>query len=83
MRIRTNEEIKTKQDILFLINVIIDRQTKYFNEEDILQTVLEHITNSPVICSENELREMINETLDISYRYGFLRRGEKGYCNNF
>lgn len=81
MRVRTNEEIETKQDVLFLINSLINRQESYFNEQDILNLAIKYTANSAVSCSNEELKEMIRQNIDVSCRNGLMIATQHGYKN--
>lgn len=83
MYVRTNEDIQSKQDILFLVNSLINRQIGYFDKQDILELAILNTANSPISCSKEELEKMIEENLDISCHYGFTRYTIYGYVNDF
>lgn len=81
MYVRTNEKVQTKQDVLFLINSLINRQEGYFNEQDILNLTIKYMTNSPIFCSEEELMGYIKHNLNISCFHGLVSLTEHGYQN--
>lgn len=81
MRVRINEQIETKQDVLFLVNSLINRQESYFNEQDILNLAIKYTTNSVISCSNKELKEMIKQNIDVSCRNGLMIATQHGYKN--
>ena len=81
MYVRVNEDIQSKQDIMFLINSLINRQVDYFSKQDILDLAIKCTTNSPVSCSKEELEKMIEENIDVSCRYGIMSYTSHGYKN--
>lgn len=66
---KTNTE--TIQDVYYLVGSVINRQTRYFTSDDILkQTKREMLVNR---TSDDELKKIIAQEIDILYRNNFLR----------
>ena len=63
--------IETIQDVYYLVGSVINRQTRYFTSDDILkQTKREMLVNR---TSDDELKKIIAQEIDILYRNNFLK----------
>lgn len=78
-------DIKTKQDVYFLVCSIIDRQMDSFLKANIFDIAKENLQNCSLEISDEVLNSIIDKQFDILYRNGFISvLGNRfKYINNY
>ena len=80
-----NAEIKTKQDVYFLVSCIIDRQMDGFLKVNIFDIAKKSLKGSSFKITDDALNSIINQQVDILYRNGFISvcKNHFNYINNY
>lgn len=81
-KVPVKEEIRTKQDVYFLVGSIINRQIGSFSPDEILSIAKSNLRGSEVKLSDSDLQLIIDHELDILYRNSFVKMSGRSYVNN-
>lgn len=76
------KDVEDLQDVKFLVGSIINRQNKSFSADDIYDAVRINLQGSPTSLSNDEIRKIVQNQIDLLYRNCYLRFSEKKYVYN-
>lgn len=72
-KIKKNEDIETKADIINLVTAIIFRQSKEFVETEVLELVKYYLEGSSCQIIEGELEKIIQKDIDVMVKNQAIR----------
>lgn len=78
MFIKIGNDIHNEQDVQNLITAIILRQRGEFTKQYLIKTV-KHFLPAFEIVNDNQIKEMINDTLIMLSKYGKIRHQNGSY----